>query len=151
MTAIDDLRTKGTILVLTGMGIPFYSAREIDQTLTPIEGARSSRRDVNGTLVDLTFDNFRKYASTISSSSVRPPSSDGIWPGMVLTVDCVAELSYPTGASGFPTKTVVPESSFEEDGYTFYRPRLAMMVMNLSMSASEWTAGRTWTLELEEV
>jgi hypothetical protein len=58
-----------TLLVLTGIGIPDYSARGLTQTLEPIEAALSQRRTVNGGLKDLSFAQFRKYKSSISCAS----------------------------------------------------------------------------------
>src|SRR5436309_12059154 len=88
-----------TLLALTGIGIPDYSARGLTQTLEPIEAAASLRRTVNGGLKDLSFAQFRKYRSTISCRDQEPPAVDGVWPGQVVTIDCIAELSYPTGGS----------------------------------------------------
>ena len=58
-----------TTLVLSGIGVPPYCARGLTQTLAPIEAAGSQRRTVNGTLVDLSLTQFRKYRSTISRCS----------------------------------------------------------------------------------
>ncbi|WP_291207096.1 hypothetical protein [Hyphomonas sp.] len=138
-----------TLLVLTGIGIPAYSARGLTQTLQPIEAAGSQRRTVNGTLVDLSLSQFRKYRSTIRCSDMEAPALDGIWPGLVVTVDCVVELSCPSSAT--PAKTVVPGSQRLQGSFTFYRPRLVMQVIDHSIEKNEWGAVTGWTLELEEV
>jgi hypothetical protein len=138
-----------TLLLLSGIGIPAWSARGLTQTLQPIEAAGSQRRTVNGTLVDLSLSQFRKYRSTIRCSDMEAPALDGIWPGHVVTVDCVTELSCPSVAS--PAKTVVPGSQRLQGGFTFYRPRLVMQVIGLSIEKNEWGAVTGWTLELEEV
>ena len=138
-----------TILVLTGIGIPAYSARGLTQVLQPIEAAGSQRRTVNGTLVDLSLAQFRKYRSTIRCSDMEAPALDGIWPGHMVTVDCVVELSYPS--AGSPDRTPVTGSVRSEGGFIFYRPQLTMQVIGLSIEKNEWGAVTGWTLELEEV
>ena len=138
-----------TLLVLSGIGIPTYSARGLTQTLQPIEAAGSQRRTVNGTLVDLSLSQFRKYRSTIRCSDMEAPALDGIWPGHVVTVDCVVELSHPNSA--FEDRTPVAGSVRIEGSFTFYRPRLVMQVIGHSIEKNEWGAVTGWTLELEEV
>jgi hypothetical protein len=72
--------TDDTLLVLSGIGVPDYSARGLRHTLEPIEASASLRRTVNGALVDLSFAQFRKYKSTISCQDQEPPAVDGVWP-----------------------------------------------------------------------
>ena len=143
-----------TLLVLsTPLGIPFYSARGLKQTLTPIQAAGANiQRDINGTLVDIDAGNtsFQKYASHIECGDADTRSSlafDAIWPGQLVTVDCVAELITKTT----PARTFVPGSEWTDpSGFLHYRPRLNMMVMNFSSQESEWEATVTWSLDLEE-
>jgi len=143
-----------TLLVLsTPLGIPFYSARGLKQTLTPIAAANANiQRDINGSLVDLDSGNtsFQKYASHIECGDTDTRSSlafDAIWPGQLVTVDCVAELITQTT----PARTFVPGSEWtDSSGFLHYRPRLNMMVMNFSSQESEWEATVTWSLDLEE-
>jgi hypothetical protein len=138
-----------TLLVLAGIGVPDYSARGLTQTLEPIEASTSLRRTVNGALVDWSYAQFRKYKSTISCQDQEPPAVDGVWPGHVVTVDCVAELSYPVGGS--PSRPVVPGSARTEGAFTFYRPRLQMLVTGFSVSRDEYGAAVQWQMDLEEV
>ena len=142
-----------TLLVLsTPLGIPFYSARGLKQTLTPIQAATANiQRDINGTLVDIASNSsFQKYASRIECGDSDTRSTlalDGIWPGQLVTVDCVAELITKTT----PARTFVPGSEWtDSSGFLHYRPRLNMMVMNFSSQESEWEATVTWSLDLEE-
>jgi len=142
-----------TLLVLsTPLGIPFYSARGLKQTLTPIQAATANiQRDINGTLVDIASNSsFQKYASHIECGDSDTRSTlalDGIWPGQLVTVDCVAELITKTT----PARTFVPGSEWtDSSGFLHYRPRLNMMVMNFSSQESEWEATVTWSLDLEE-
>ena len=138
------------VLTLSGIGVPPYSARGASQTLEPIEAARQLRRTVNGALIDLSRPEFRKYRSTISCADQQPPAIDGVWPGRVVTVDCISELSYRT-SGGTPGRTVVPGSSRTEGDYTFYRPQLTMRVVSFSQDTDEYGATVSWSLELEEV
>src|SRR5262249_4440131 len=119
-----------TLLVLTGIGIPDYSARGLTQTLEPIEASASLRRTVNGALKDLSLAQFAKYKSTILCQDKERPAIDGVWPGHVVTVDCVAELSYPIAQS--PSRPLVSGSARTEGAFTFYRPQLQMLVTGFS-------------------
>lgn len=142
---------EGTNLVLYGNGgIPLYSARDLEQSLDPIKQSEQTRRTVNGTLVDLSVDKFQKYESKIRCTDIEGPALNGIYPGMTLTVDCVAELVYRTG-SGSPTRTVVPGSVRTVGAFTIYRPRLTMMVTSLEQRLGEYEHEVRWELELEEV
>ncbi len=138
-----------TLLVLTGIGVPDYSARGLTQTLEPIEASTSLRRTVNGSLVDLSFAQFRKYKSTIACHDQEPPAINNVWPGHVVTVDCVAELSYPAGGS--PARPVVSGSARTDGAFTFYRPQLQMLVTGFSVSRDEYGASVQWQMDLEEV
>lgn len=137
-----------TLLVLSGMGVAPYSARGLTQTLQPIAQAAQQRRTVNGALVDVSASQFQKYRSTITCTDQASPALEGVWPGAELVVDCVAELGYET-MTGAPAREVV--ASREADGFTFYRPRLTMLVTDFSVQTDEWGASVGWTLGLEEV
>lgn len=137
-----------TVLVITGPGVPPYSARGLTQTLNPIEASSQLVRDVNGDLVDVSAEKFRKYESTISCEDVQTPALDGWWPGMTVTVDCAAELSYLT-AAGYPSRTVV--ESRDEGDFTFYRPRIVFKIRKIEIERNEYGAVTRWSLDLEEV
>lgn len=137
-----------TILVLEEMGIPLYSARGVTQTFSPIQGAIDLRRSINGDLLDLSHEQFRKYGSRITCSDQRAPAIDGIWPGQRITVHCVQELSYPV--SGSPQRPEVSGSSRTEGNFVFYRPLLDMMVIGFSIQTDEFGATVQWELDLEE-
>jgi hypothetical protein len=138
-----------TLLVLSGVGVPRYSARGLSQTLEPIDASSQIHRTIDGGMRDLSLPQFRKYRSTLTARDQRPPSVDGKWPGQVVTVDCVQELSCL--AAGVPARTVVPGSDHVEEGFKFYRPRLVMMVIKFSMGLDEWGADQSWSMDLEEV
>ena len=133
-------------LVIAGIGLPAASIRGVTQTLEPIAASAQLMRTVNGALVDVSAAAFRKYASTIRCSDQAPPAFDGIWPGQLVSVDCVAELVQAEG--GTPARTVV--ASRTDSGFVFYRPRLAMRVLSFDIDRDEWGAIVAWTVTLEE-
>ena len=138
------------VLTLSGIGVPPYSARGASQTLEPIQASQQLRRTINGELIDISRPEFRKYRSRISCAEQQPPAVDGVWPGQVVTVGCISELSYLT-AGGSPARTPVTGSSRTEGAYTFYRPSLTMRVVTFSQDTDEYGAETSWSLELEEV
>ena len=142
--------SEETVLTLSGIGVPPYSARGLTQTLEPIGSAAQLRRTVNGALVDLSDSAFRKYQSTISCQDQEPPAVDGVWPGKTVTVECVAELCFLT-SGGAPARPVVAGSQRVEGEFTFYRPELTMLVTGFSVSRDEYGAAVSWQLQLEEV
>ena len=138
------------VLTLYGIGVPPWSARGASQTLEPIQASQQLRRTVNGELIDISRPEFRKYRSRISCADQQPPAVDGVWPGQVVTVGCISELSYLT-AGGAPSRMPVAGSSRTEGAYTFYRPSLTMRVVSFSQDTDEYAAEVSWSLELEEV
>lgn len=141
---------SGSLLILDSFGTPLYSARGLTQKLVPIEQASDLRRTINGVLDDLSVTQFRKYSSTITCRDQQAPAIDGIWPGQVVTVSCVAELAYPT-AGGSPARPVVSGSLRTAGDFTFYRPMLQMMVTAVDLSLDEWQADYSWQIDLEEI
>ncbi len=138
-----------TLLTLAGVSVPPYSARGLTQTLEPIEASVQLKRTVNGALADLSYEPFRKYKSTISCQDQEPPAVDGVWPGQIVTVECVAELCFVT-AGGSPTRLPVVDSERVEGDFTFYRPTLTMRVTGLSVTRDEYGSAVSWQLQLEE-
>jgi len=142
-----------TVLAITGPlgrgGIPPYAARGLKQTLDPIAAGAMTRRTVNGALVNLAPPQFQKYKSAITGSDQQPPAIDGIFPGLPVTVDCIVELSFPTG--GAPDRPAVPGSSRIEGNFVFYRPRLDMLITGYSIDTDEYGATVGWKLDLAEV
>ena len=142
--------SDSTLLVLSGVGVPEWSARGLTQTLRPIRAAASQRRTINGTLTNLSETQFEKYESTISGQDHQSPSVNGVWPGRIVTVDCIVELAYESNSGG-PDRTAVAGSEREEGGFSFYRPQLTMMVTSFRINTDEWGAEVGWRIELEEV
>lgn len=133
-------------LVITGIGLPPASIRGVKQTLAPIGSASKMARTVNGALVDISASQFRKYSSSISCSDQQPPELTGVWPGALVTVDCIVEL-VATAAEVLERAAVETRT---EDGFVFYRPRLTMRVISYNLDKDEWGAVVGWSLELEE-
>lgn len=140
-----------TVLTITALGLPPYSTRGASQTLQPIDAARSMRRTVNGTLVDLSVSELRKFRSTISCTDQQPPAFNGIWPGQTVTVDCISELAYEDATGESADRTAVSGSTRTEGSFVFYRPQLTMKVMSFRTDTDEYGAECGWTIELEEV
>lgn len=143
--------SEETLLTITGVGLPLYSARGISQTLEPIQQAAQLGRTVNGGLADLSLPQFRKYRTQITCNEHNGPAMDGIWPGVQITLGCVVELSYLTAEEAEPSRDVVDGSERTEGDYTFYRPELEMRVTAYNTQKDEWGAVVSWTLEAEEV
>ena len=144
------MKPPDTLLELSGHGVADYSARGLKQTLDLIDASGVLARTVNGALIDLSPTQMRKYKSTISCTDTETPALDGYWPGLTINVDCVAELGYAT-ATGTPQRPVVPGSSRVSGAWTYYRPRLVMMIVNYTVSRDEYGALTEWSLELAEV
>lgn len=142
--------TDMTVLRLEGMGVPPYSARGLSQSLTPIQGAGQVLRTINGTLVDFSGTQFRKFQSRITGGDQLPPAVNGVWPGQLLTVDCITELAYETSTGG-TDRAPVPGSERTEGDWSYYRPRLEMRVMAFEVTRDEYGAQVSWALDLEEV
>jgi hypothetical protein len=134
-------------------GVPPYAARGLHGTLRPIDMAQGSdrvRRTVNGTLVDVSALQMRKYQLEASGDDQQPPALSSMWPGMAFNIDCHVELAYPTGLI-VPDRTPVPGSERVEGDYTYFCPAFLMRLVELQIERSEWEAQYTWSLRLEEI
>ena len=140
-----------TLLVISGDGVAPYSARGLTHTLDPVGEAAVVARSVNGTLVNLSPPQFRKFKSTISCTDVSSPALAALWPGVVVDVDCVSEITYRTSL-GSPVPDRAVAGSRTEGDYTYDRLRLTMMVVApWTQSTDEYGASVLWQLELAEV
>ncbi len=142
-----------TILAISSFGNMLYQARGLTQTLSVIGEATQQERTINGTLVDISAAQFRKYASTISvPNEVDTPPLDGVFPGMIVSVSCAVGLAYLTvGGNGPNHRSEVSGSSYVQGAYTFYRPELTMMIKTVETQFDEWKNVVGWKLDLEEV
>jgi hypothetical protein len=148
-TTVLDIRFD---LAAAPPGVNPYSARGLRGTLAPIaaaQGANLLARTVNGTLIDISAPQMRKYQLEVVGNDQAPPALDGLWVGMVVTVNSLVELGYLT--SGSSGRTPVPGSVRTEGSYTYYCPQFTMRVVELSSERAEWDAAVSWHLTLEEV
>lgn len=167
--------TTETVLVLGDVAIPLGAGRAITQTLEPIDNG-DLRRTVNGTLKDLTREENRKFASTISTSDWSSPAFEGLWKGMTLTVQCITEMRqnvFPVSEDITLVRPAVEGTVYgvTEDGvrlapaletptyaefddpvrYVVFRPELEFMVTSISRSRDEYAVEESWQIGLEEV
>lgn len=150
---VTDLDIRFDLVAATAPGVNPYSARGLQGTLTPIDAARGNdklARTVNGTLVDISAPQMRKYRLEVSGNDQAPPALDGLWVGMVVVVSSHVELAYLT-ATGFSGRTPVAGSERIEGDFTYYRPQLTMMVVEHQIARQEWEQAVSWSLALEEV
>lgn len=140
-----------TLLEILSFGTMLYQARGLTQSLQVIPGASHMERTINGTLIDVSAPQFRKYVTRINASDVDAPPLDNVWPGMTITIHCAASLCYPTGNSGSPARAEVSGSSWTQGSMTFYRPIIVALVKSVEQHFDEWKASNGWTLEAEEV
>lgn len=152
------LDTTGTLLVITPVAntaggvspeLTPYSARGLTQSLEPIASG-NQRRTINGELIDLTPEQFRKYQSTITCTDQVTPALDGAYLGQTVTVECVAELAFRT-IGGSASRPIVSGSARIDGDFTFYRPELTMIVKSIQLAHEEWNASYAWQIDLEEV
>lgn len=139
-----------TILSINGIAMPDYAARGISEELRPIGQSVALRRTVNGTLVDLSVAELRKYQLSLTCTDQASPAFNSLWPGASVVIDCITELTYVT-SGGSAGRTAVPGSSRTEGAFTFYRPRLTCRVTDYNITTDEYGAAVGWTLAAEEV
>jgi len=142
-----------TLPGVAGPDLPPYAVRGLKGTLAPIAVAQGDailRRTVNGTLVDISAPQFRKYRLDATGEDQQPPALDGIWPGMQVSVHCHVELAYHT-ATGSAGRSAVPGTVRVEGDYTFYCPLLECRVVEYQSERAEWEAQYTWAISLEEL
>jgi len=91
-----------------------------------------------------------KYRLEVQGDDQAPAALDQLWVGMQATVDCHVELAFLT-AGGSASRPMVPGSARIEGDYTYYRPQLLMLIVELETSRDEWGASVSWSMTLEEV
>jgi hypothetical protein len=162
MAALPANNTNLLIIPLSGssaLTLTPYSARGLTQTLEPITGTSNMgtpmgtwfRESINGELINLMppGSTFRKYQSVITCKDTETPCLDDAWLGEICLVDCACCLNYLTGGS--PQRSEVSGSSYTEGSFTFYRPQLTMMVIDIKNSFAEYPADYQWSISLREV
>lgn len=122
--------TDSTLLSISGIELGDYSCRGLTMTLTPTGTQGALRRTVNGSLIDLSAPQFRKFAATISCEDQEAPELTDIWQGQEVTVTCIPGLGV-AATSGELTMT--------------------MMVDSWTVSRDEWGCLSNWSINLLEV
>lgn len=139
-----------TLLIMSTIGVPLYSARGLTQTLTAVAAAKPQPRyTVNGELRHVGMPQMQKYESIISCKDQQAPAFGGLWTGQIVLVNCVAELAYLT-MGGSAERTVVPGTSRTEGDFTYYRPQIEFMVVDWDQSHDEYQHDYVWRLTLRE-
>lgn len=135
MTDVPDFANgETTLLSITGIDLSAYSTRDITMQLEYIAQAAQVDRDINGSLIDLSEPQFRKYRVTITCTDVESPVLVGVHPGLPITVVCIPQLGLNKNTED------------EQEVLT-----LSCLVMPWSVSRQEY-AGRTgWQIVAEEV
>jgi hypothetical protein len=119
-----------TLLEIDGITFSDYSNRDIRVQLTPIDTG-SLERTVNGTLVDMTLPQFRKYQAQIECLDHEAPTFDDTWRGTEVDVVFIPEVG----------------SANQTDGTL----ALTMLVDGWETNREENEAETAWTLTLVQV
>lgn len=167
-----------SILKLSVGGFPPLSARGCTQTLTPIPLGHQ-QRTLNGELVHWGEQGV-KYQSHIQCQDQTVLATDGLFPGVDVTVECIQPLWQRFESVGDESNTIqldrepvegsvigmtaereplslILEKNFIilpcmiEPIFVCYRPRLHMKVCHYELFTNEWGLSSGWKLDLEEV
>lgn len=153
-STIPAQASSGTILVMySPLGLPFYSSRDLEQTIEAIKEKDQVERNLNGNLVDLSLPGmFEKYTSTITCTDMHAPAIEGVWQGMQVVVDCCCELPFPASITT-PSRPLATNTSIRNDGngFKFYFPKITFMIRKISFGFKEFPHKYNWALGLEEV
>ena len=124
------LDSSGTILELDGIDLADYSARGLTLQVAPLDTG-PLLRDVNGTLHDLSIEQFRKYSFTISCNDTTAPELTDVWKGKAVSI------------------TIIPNTglSADTDGERVFD----CMLSSWETSTDEWGAMTSWSLTLLQV
>jgi hypothetical protein len=87
-----------TLLTLSGIGFPPYSARGCQQTLELIQQP-ALHRTVNGQLIAVANPLFQKYRTIIEGADKHPPALDTLAIGHPVTAGCIQRLWQEVSAS----------------------------------------------------
>lgn len=134
---------KNTDITISGLGFPDYCCRGVDVEVTPISASKQFRRDVNGTLRDVSDPVFHKYQVKVSGTDQQFPDFGGIWPGASLTL--TTPMVWGSSATGF-TGATAPAGY----GYTGTAVKIVGRVTDFSTNMNEWTADKSWSFTVEE-
>jgi hypothetical protein len=130
-----------------------FSARAMRGTLSPIDLAKGNdklARTVNGTLIDISAPQMRKYRLQVNGQDHNAPALDGLWVGISVVVNSHVEIGYLTSV-GAPARMPVPGSTRTDGDFTYYCPQFEMRIVELQIERAEWEASVTWSLVMEEI
>lgn len=131
-----------TNLVLSGVGVAPFSARDLTESINPIDSG-ALRRTINAELRDLTLAAFRKYRVSISAQDVQPPAFDGIARGQEVTVDCTSEWGKKLTLTAGAGSVVINRQPVTGSGRAMYRSGSTVKTTT-GVTFSQNTAG-VWT------
>ena len=123
--------SDSTLLSITGITIPDYAIRGLTLDLQLVAADGGLRRSINGELLDLTAEQFRKYTATLSCEDQDVPTLTDIWQGQIVTITCIPGVGPANNTDGTLT--------------------LSMMVDTWNTSRAEWDALTNWTINLIEI
>lgn len=98
-----------TLLAITGIDLGNYSTRDLQVEVAPIALGELAR-DVNGNLVDMTLESFRKYAVTLTCTDVEAPDLVGVWRGKQVTLSLIPDMGLDEGTDGPMNLTMMVDS-----------------------------------------
>jgi hypothetical protein len=163
-----------TAVSLSSIITPYGSARGITESLSILDNG-TLRRTVNGTLVDTTRVENRKFGYSVKCNDLTSPTLSGVWKGMFVTVE--SAQSFRQFVNHVQTVTLIrsPVSNtvkgFTSDGtevsltsvtgttavfasqvdYVTFNPTMDMRVTNYTINNDEYAASEAWQIDLEEV
>lgn len=125
------MSNNSTLLSIDGLDFSDYATRGITCNLRPEQNG-TLERDWNGSAVDITLINFRKYQVSISCTDQEGPPFSDIWKGSgPYTVRLISDLV----GGILSTDNILA---------------LSMYVDDWSVSRDEWGAETGWQLDLRE-
>lgn len=150
---IPGVNSSGSVCVLySPMGLPFYSARDMECVLEAIKEHEQMERNLNGRLVDLSIPGlFEKYMVTLTCTDMFAPMIGGVWQGAQVVIDCPCQISYPSSVST-PPKPLATGTIVEDDGHGTKRiyPKLTCLIRGISQGFKEYPSKYNWSLKMEE-
>lgn len=110
-----------------------YAARALTATLEPAAQSVQMERTWNGTLIDLSMPQFRKFNMEITCTDFESIGIIPYPPGTQVTVVCLPDLGIARGVDDSQPLT------------------MTMRIGGWRVSRDEWPARTTWSLPLFEV
>lgn len=158
-STIPAVHSSGSILVLySPMGLPFYSSRDLDQTIEAIKEKDQSERNLNSNLVNLSIPGlFEKYITRITCTDMNAPMIGGVFQGAQVVIDCCCEIGFPASIADADVPTLIrplaTNTSIRNDGNgtKYIYPKLTCLMRGVSYGFKEYPHKYNWALNFEEV